>query len=168
MCWSYDIDTPDATTTLEIIGLPEYPTPPGGRDLSDEYEDILQTELEYAPLIFEMEKNMQPAYAQLAYETQKRLLTMPGGQLDLAQRIQPQVSTTDAAYTTAQREADITDVENLGARAVAAYEESTPELQSLLDASTQAALNPLESDISQELERQAYDQLTSAGYLTEP
>jgi len=162
-------DSPDPAEVIEFIGLPEYPAAPAPRDLGQEYEDILNVSLEYAPRVFAAEAITQPAYARLQRDTQQDLMTGPDGSLAFEENVvQPASSRMSARSATAQRTADIADVENLAPRAAEAFAAANPQLQALLDSSATQALGAVGgSAISAELEAQSLEQLQSAGYLTE-
>lgn len=109
------------------------------RDYAQETRDTLATQLQLAPQLFASESTYQPLYTQLALQNAQTSLLGGNGQMgliDLYSRINPQLSQISADSNTAQRTADIRDVENLGARASQAFLDANPELKAQLDRAT--------------------------------
>ena len=84
----------------------------------------------------------------------------------LEHEVMPAMSRIQARAATAQREADIADVERLGPRASAAFRASNPELYGMMEEMAAAAEAIPESEIGQELDRQALDELRLGSELS--
>jgi hypothetical protein len=109
------------------------------RDYGQESRDTLSSQIQLAPELYRSEAEFQPKYTQLALQNAETALMGGGGQaglIDLYRRINPQLSQISADSNTAQRTADIRDVENLGARASQAFLDANPELKAQLDRAT--------------------------------
>lgn len=109
------------------------------RDYAQETRDTLQNQINLAPQLYASEAQYQPLYTQLALQNAQTSLFGGNGQMgmvDLYGRINPQLSQISAASNTAQRTADIQDVENLGSRASQAFLNANPELKAQLDRAT--------------------------------
>lgn len=109
------------------------------RDYAQETRDTLANQIQLAPQLYASEAQYQPLYTQLALQNAQTSLLGGNGQMgliDLYSRINPQLSQISADSNTAQRTADIRDVENLGARASQAFLDANPELKAQLDRAT--------------------------------
>lgn len=109
------------------------------RDYAQETRDTLANQIQLAPQLYASEAQYQPLYTQLALQNAQTSLLGGNGQMgliDLYGRINPQLSKISADSNTAQRTADIRDVENLGARASQAFLDANPELKAQLDRAT--------------------------------
>lgn len=109
------------------------------RDYAQETRDTLANQIQLAPQLYASEAQYQPLYTQLALQNAQTSLLGGNGQMgliDLYGRINPQLSQISADSNTAQRTADIRDVENLGSRASQAFLNANPELKAQLDRAT--------------------------------
>jgi hypothetical protein len=109
------------------------------RDYAQETRDTLANQIQLAPQLYASEAQYQPLYTQLALQNAQTSLLGGNGQMgliDLYSRINPQLSQISAASNTAQRTADIQDVEGLGSRASQAFLNANPELKAQLDRAT--------------------------------
>ena len=129
------------------------PTP---RDYAQETRDNLQTQIDLAPDLYSAEASEaygQPAYTRLGLRTLEQAMLGSEGQqglLDMyANRINPRMSEIEAASSTAQRQSDLSDVEQYGGRAT----------EALLGA------DPYKKQISDELSRQALSELQAGATL---
>src|SRR5262245_20036750 len=111
---------------------------PGQRDLAQEQRDTLQTQIDLAPERYAMEAQYRPLYDQLELGSLSNVLLGAGGRrglLDIYQQdIAPRATALEREAARAQREADITAVEQLGPRATAALRAASPEQTALLGA----------------------------------
>jgi hypothetical protein len=141
--------------------------------------ESLQTQIDLAPDVYRSEAEYRPKYAQLDQRILADTLTGTAGApglLELYGTATTELGRQQAAANTAQREADIADVERLGGRAVQAWKDANPELQAAmgglqasLDRDKQAAAgrSPLaDSAIQQELQKQALGELQAGGSLS--
>jgi hypothetical protein len=126
------------------------------RNYAQETKDNLQAQIDLAPSLYGAEANEaygQPAYTRLGLRTLEQ--AMMGGQgqrglLDMyANDINPRMSEMEAASSSAQRQADLSDVEMYGGRAT----------EALLGA------DPYKKQISDELSRQALSELQAGATL---
>ena len=129
---------------------------PAPRNYAQETRDTLQAQIDLAPDLYSAEANEaygQPAYTQLGLRTLQQAMLGGGGQqglLDMyANNINPRMSEMEAASSTAQRQADLSDVEQYGGRAT----------EALLGA------DPYKKQISDELSRQALSELQAGATL---
>jgi hypothetical protein len=111
------------------------PTP---RNLSAEALQTWKTETELAPERYAMEQEYQPLYDKLARKQYRDQLLGTGpddpGQLALLENVvMPSASRLQAKSDAAQRNADISAIEQLGPRATAAYRNANPEQAALLN-----------------------------------
>lgn len=113
--------------------------PAPSRDYATETRSTLENQLSLAPQLYQSEATYQPLYTKLALENASTALMGTGGQpglIDLYRQINPALSNMSAESNTAQRTADIRDVENLGSRASEAFLNANPELKAQLDRAT--------------------------------
>ena len=106
------------------------------RDYAQETSETLQNQLNLAPQQYENEAKYQPMYTQLALQNAQTGLFGGNGQmgmLDMYKQLNPQLSEISAASNSAQRAADIADVENLGGQASAAFLNANPALKAQMD-----------------------------------
>lgn len=154
------------------------------RNYAQETKDTLATQIQLAPSLYESESQYQPLYNQLQLGmTDQALFGTPEqrGLLDIYSQLNPQLSAMSAASNTAQRTADIADVEALGARASNAFLNANPGLRSALDRAesmsgpqanpamdqlNQRVLGQQPSRISQLLEGGVVNGLSADGSLT--
>lgn len=125
---------------------------PAPRDYYDEGRDTLQAQIDLAPALLKAERETRPAYAQL--------------DTDILKQILPQVSELEATATTAQRTADIGDVEALGARATEAFRSANPQLAGIQDTLTARAQAGGGSAINDYLKQDALADLKRGGALS--
>ncbi len=112
------------------------PDAPTARDYGQEMTDTLGAQVALAPQIYANEQKFRPGYTALDLQTMDTVLNgtdTQRGTLDMLQAAQPQLSAMTAAGNTAQRSADIGDIESMGSRATAALLASNPYQKSLLD-----------------------------------
>lgn len=112
---------------------------PVQRDVYQEGRDSLQAQVDLAPEVLAAEQATQPEYGKLQRQQMRDFLLGTGGAdrgfLDLYQNeVAPVQTQLDREATRAQRTADIGDVGDLGAQAVAAFRDSNPQQKALLDA----------------------------------
>ena len=153
-------------------GGAQQPAQPPPRDIGKETRDSLQAQVDLAPQTYDSEKTFRPLYAQLDTKImQDQLLGTPDQQgiLDLYRtKLQPYMreqslldQQTNSELATAQRTADVADVEALGARANAAFRANNPIISELSD---QALADvKLRGQLSTE-EQRNLDQMTRADF----
>jgi hypothetical protein len=129
---------------------------PAPRDYARETRDTLQAQIDLAPQLYAAESSEaygQPAYTRLGLRTLEQAMLGGEGQqglLDMyANDISPRLSEMEAASSSAQRQADLSDVEQYGGRAT----------EALLGA------DPYKKQISDELSRQALSELQAGATL---
>lgn len=122
---------------------------PRSRNLAQEGRESLEAQIELAGPQFEAEREYQPKYAQLSRDVLGQTLFGTGGEdrgiLDLIEQAQPAFNRILATTQTAQREADIGDVEAFGGRAREAFRTANPDQAALMDELNQQALSELGS-----------------------
>ena len=125
---------------------------PPDRDYAKETRESLQAQIDLAPDLYAAEANPdygRAAYAQLDLDILRDVMTGKDGQpgmLELYEnQIMPGLSRADAAGNRVSREADITDVEQLGQRATEAFRSANPEQTALLDRLNQQAMSELDA-----------------------
>lgn len=101
--------------------------------------ESLQTQLALAPQQFSAESQFAPQYAQLYSDIMAQQLPQV---LQAYSSAAPAVGDLQASLNTAQRTADIGDVQRLGASATQAFQQANPQLMQLQQAATNSALNP--------------------------
>lgn len=111
----------------------DVPPPPRPRTLLEEGQTSLDAEKVLQPQRFELEAELAPKYARLTGDTIAGLMEQMG----------PTTRRESALATTAQRTADVGDVEQLGPRAIAAFKSANPELAGLLDEFSRQASSEL-------------------------
>jgi len=128
------------------------------RDYGAEAQANLQAQINLAPQLFAAESSEahgQPAYTELGLRTQRAALMGTGGepgQLEMyEEQVAPMQRRIQAADLAAQREGDISAVERLGPRAIAAMEGADPTSQR----------------IEGELSSQVFSDLKAQGQLTD-
>jgi hypothetical protein len=118
------------------------------RDIGQETADTLAAEVKLAPDQYAAAAKYDPMYADLNVSNFARTLTGSGGQpglLDLyTNTIGPAQSRANAAAATAQRGADVGDLEQYGQRAVAAIKGSDPQQAALMGELNSEALSGLQ------------------------
>ena len=144
---------------------------PEPRNYYNETRDTLKAQVDLAPQVFAAEASSeygQPAYTSLALQTLNRSMMgdgqTPGMLAQYENDILPSLRRTDSQNLTYQREADVADVENLGARATAAIEGADPKSQQLgntLTAQVQSDLDA-EGELSQPEARRAQQDARAA------
>lgn len=107
--------------------------------------ESLQTQIALAPEQFRAESQYAPQYAQLYANIMRNTLlgteSQPG-LLSTYSQAAPSISDLQAKLNTAQRQANINDVTNLGAQATQAFNQANPQLMALQNQISQNALNP--------------------------
>jgi len=128
---------------------------PPPRDYAKETRESLQAQIDLAPDLYAAEANPdygRSAYAQLDLDVLRDIMTGKDGQPGLLElyenQIMPGLSRADAAGNRVSREADITDVEQLGQRATEAFRSANPEQAALLDRLNQQAMSELDAGAS--------------------
>lgn len=119
------------------------PKAPPPRDLYKETSDTLAAQIKLAPQQYEAEAKYGPLYALLGNKELENSLNGANGQrglLDIYEKdLYPTMSRISSQADAAQRESDISAVEQYGSRATAALRASNPQQAALLDALTQQA-----------------------------
>lgn len=148
--------------TMPPIALPPYPAQ---MSPTQAVGGVSQAQQQYAPQQLGMEQQYLPQYTNLDIAQQQQIMgTMLPYQ---AMFVQPWVSQMNAAYGSAQRQADVGDVVGLAPAAAEAYRGANPELQQYNQMLTaQAGGTPLESDLSRAMEQQALTMLQAGGALS--
>lgn len=113
------------------------PDAPPPRDYGAETRDTLQAQIDLAPQLYASEAEYQPQYVDLALSNLNRMLQGAGGE--------PGLIDTLRAQSTAQRAADIGDVETLGGRATEAMLASNPAQRQLLELLNAQAVQGLQA-----------------------
>jgi hypothetical protein len=132
---------------LSSLANPKFPPAPEPRNIGQETRDTFQAMIDYAPRMFEMEKQYGPQYASIEAQTMKDVLTGNGGMLDFySNEILPR-SLADASRMRAH---DVADIEKYGPRLTEAILNANPQQRVLLD----------------ELNRQAQTELGRGGDLS--
>lgn len=155
---------------METPEPPQAPQAPAQRNIGQETKDTLQAQHEYAPLVLADEKAIRPEYAKLDNQIMRDNLVGSGndpGLLNLFEtQIAPRTSALDAITATKQRTADIADVEALGPRAAAAFKAANPDQAALLAKLNDQAMGIGATDIENELNRQAMEDLRLGGNIS--
>jgi len=129
---------------------------PEPRNYAKETEDTLKAQIKLAPDLYGAEASDeygQPAYTTLGLQTLERALMGTDGQRGLlemySQYVNPAMSAMEQASDRSRRESDVADVEAYGGRAT----------EALLGS------DPYKKKLSDELSRQAYEELQSGATL---
>lgn len=107
--------------------------------------ESLQTQIRLAPEQFAAEAQFAPQYANLYQGIMRDVLLgsdQAPGLLSTYSQAAPAISDLQAQLNRAQRQADITDVQQLGGAATQAFQQANPQLMALQSAATERALNP--------------------------
>lgn len=123
---------------------------PPARDYARETYDTLQTQINLAPDLYAAEERFRPKYAQLDLDIAKQLAP---DLLDLYETSQRRLGALDRETLAAQREADISAIEDYGTRAMQGYRAAAD------------AANPEQAALMAELNRQALSDLKLGGQL---
>lgn len=123
---------------------------PAPRNYGQETRDTLQAQVDLAPDIFAAEEKFRGKYAQLDMDIAKQLAP---DLMDLYDTSQRRLSALDRETLSAQRGADIADIEQYGTRAMQGY-------RSAMDAA-----NPEQAALMAELNNQALSDLKLGGRL---
>jgi len=149
------IISPAGSMAIRAAGGTEVQAP-NDRVYSREVRENLQAQIDLAPDLYRAEASEaygQPAYTRLGLRTLEQAMLGGEGQqglLDMyANSINPRLSEMEAASSSAQRQADLYDVEQYGGRAT----------EALLGA------DPYKKQISDELSRQALSELQAGATL---
>lgn len=125
---------------------------PPPRDYAKETRDTLEAQIELAPDLFSAEANKdygRAAYAQLDLDVLRQVMEgtedSPGLLQMYEDEIMPRLAAADAEGRRVSREADIQDVENLGARATEAFRQSDPNQAALVDELNRQAMEDLQA-----------------------
>jgi hypothetical protein len=106
-------------------------------DYAKQTSDTLAAQHANAPNVYADTAQFSPKYTELANSNLHQFLFGNGsggpGLVSDLQDIQPTLNTLQAQGNTAQRQADIADVGNLGTSAVAAYQSANPAQKALVD-----------------------------------
>ena len=116
----------------------DVPPPPPPRTLTQEGQAQIDADTALAPQRLALSQQYDPEYAKIQTD-------IIGQSLD---RIAPTINRVSQEATTAQRSADIADVEQLGPRAIAAFKAANPELAGLLDEFSKQAQSELAAGTS--------------------
>ena len=124
-------------------------TPPP-RDYAKEMRENYEAQIELAPELYASEASQEygrPAYARLDLEILKDTMLgtqdSPGLLALYEQHVMPRLAAAESAGRAVSREADIADVERLGARATEAFRSANPEQAALLKAMNEQAMSEL-------------------------
>jgi len=143
------------------------PITPPPRNIGDEFIQTVGAYKKTAPDIYELESSYRPKYAALDNKIIRESLTGDEGLLNLFQQISPQVSALDAGVASAQRTADIADLERLGPRAMDALRLANPQQTKLLDFINSDSMTGIAgSEIEGILKQQALEDLRNNGMLS--
>ena len=123
---------------------------PPARDYARETYDTLQTQINLAPDLYAAEERFRPKYAQLDLDIAKQLAP---DLLDLYETSQRRLGALDRETLAAQREADISAIEDYGTRAMQGYRAAAD------------AANPEQAALMAELNKQALSDLQLGGQL---
>jgi len=109
---------------------------PAPRDMYQEGRDSLQAQVDLAPDIYAARAKYDPLYSQLNVDTLRSALLGSEGHPGLLQTykdIMPEITAMGRDSASAQRAADVADVEGLGQRATTALRNSDPVAAALED-----------------------------------
>lgn len=123
---------------------------PPARDYGKETRDTLQAQIDLAPDLYAAEEKFRGKYAQLDLDIAKQLAP---DLLDLYETSQRRLGALDRETLAAQREADISAIEDYGTRAMQGYRAAAD------------AANPEQAALMAELNRQALSDLKLGGQL---
>jgi len=112
------------------------------RNYYDETRETLQAQYDLAGDKFDAEREFRPQYAQLDMDIAK---TMTPQMLELFKSASSELDTIAETSNRSQREADLTDVEDLGTRAMEAFRAANPEQAALMAEMNTQALAGLQS-----------------------
>ena len=113
---------------------------PEKRDYYKETSDTLRAQTRLAPELYRAEEQFRGKYAQLDVDIAKKISPQL---MDIYESVQPRLAAMDRQTVSAQREADIGAIEELGPRAMAAMRAADPAKASLMDELNQQALSDL-------------------------
>jgi len=132
----FDAITKPITGPLKSAAKNAYDDP-GSRDLEQEWQRTLASEQATAAARYGMESQYRPQYDALELQSFNNALFGSGGQRGLwdayTQQIAPGMSALDRQASSAQREADVSDVARLGPQVRSAMRGLNPEQTALLD-----------------------------------
>lgn len=114
---------------------------PAPRNYAQETRDTLQAQVDLAPQLYAAEEKFRGKYAQLDLDIAKKLAP---DLLDLYETSQRRLGALDRETLSAQREADIASIEQLGGRAKAAFEAANPEQAALMAELNKQAMSDLQ------------------------
>ena len=123
---------------------------PPARDYAKETYDTLQTQIDLAPDLYAAEEKFRGKYAQLDLDIAKQLAP---DLLNLYETSQRRLGALDRETLAAQREADISAIEDYGTRAMQGYRAAAD------------AANPEQAALMAELNKQALSDLQLGGQL---
>lgn len=127
------------------------PSPPPPRNLAQEGRETAAVQRELAPQQYADTATYSPLYTDLQVSNVRGALLGRNGQPGLVQtlaEVAPQLQATTTATTTAQREADIRDLELNGGRAVAAVRGADPRQEALVSRLNETATAGLDAGSS--------------------
>ena len=113
---------------------------PEKRDYYKEISDTTRAQVKLAPELYRAEEQFRGKYAQLDVDIAKKISPQL---MDIYESVQPRLAAMDRQTLSAQREADIGAIEELGPRAMAAMRAADPDKASLMDELNQQALSDL-------------------------
>ena len=114
---------------------------PAPRNYAQETRDTLQAQVDLAPQLYAAEEKFRGKYAQLDLDIAKKLAP---DLLNLYETSQRRLGALDRETLSAQREADIASIEQLGGRAKAAFEAANPEQAALMAELNKQAMSDLQ------------------------
>jgi hypothetical protein len=124
------------------------PDAPAPVDYSKQTRDTLQAQIDLAPQLYSSEAQYQPKYAALSLQNMGSFLNGSNGQpgfISQYAQAMPALGAAQSAANTAQRTADIRDVNALAPQGIAAMRAANPGGASILDKLTQQANEGLDA-----------------------
>jgi hypothetical protein len=114
---------------------------PAPRNYAQETRDTLQAQVDLAPQLYAAEEKFRGKYAQLDLDIAKKLAP---DLLNLYETSQRRLGALDRETLSAQREADIASIEQLGGRAKEAFDAANPEQAALMAELNKQAMSDLQ------------------------
>lgn len=117
------------------------PKRPKPRDYAKETRDTLEAQADLFPRFMELEMEYGPKMAQAQFDIAKQIAPQV---VDMLGEISPELQQQDIETARMRREADVSDIETYGKRAVDALRATDPAQQALLDAMNEQVLGDLQ------------------------
>tara|TARA_R110002167_G_scaffold67032_4_gene189514 strand:+ start:133 stop:987 length:855 start_codon:yes stop_codon:yes gene_type:complete len=147
---------------------------PPPRDYYKETAGTLQAQVDLAPELYAAEAKWQPKYAELNLQVLETMLNGSAGQrgaLDIYTKdLMPGLAEASSASARVQREADITDVEDLAPRFREALDAANPDQAALMKALNESALGQvgagagLDPDLQRQVSQSARGAQAARGF----